>query len=213
MPFTLFVILIFSIVLIPIVVVLINLSAIMAWVSEKPPGFGENVLALVILIPAFTGLLLCLAVRIIVKKEEQYAVAAHERIKKENPPGYSWEKELRNISGMIDTINCSLEQIKGTSEEIVSLSHTIALINQDQDLKIAPPMVLPYKPLLCMDKFLEMPVSPEVLKIAIEKISQTTEYEVRNAPADKFQKPIPEKEVLSMLLNRLKTEQDFHISR
>jgi hypothetical protein len=185
----------------------------MAWVSEKPPVFGENSLVLVILIPALAGLLLCLGIGIITKKEEQYALAAHERMKKENPPAYSWEKDLRNVSVLIEAINCSLEHIKGASEEIVSLSQTIALINQDQDLKIAPPMILPDKPLLCMDKFLEMPVSPEVLKIAIEKISQTEEQGADNAHTDKFKNPIPEKEVLSMLLSRLKIEQDFRISR
>jgi hypothetical protein len=183
----------------------------MAWVSEKPPWFEENPLGLVILIPVFAGLLLCLGIGIITKKEERDTLAAHERQKKEHPPACSWEKDLRNISTLIDAANDSLDNIKSTSQTIVSLSQTIALINQDRDIKISPPMIPPDKPLLCMDTFLEMPVSVEVLKIAVEKISQTAEYEVFNTQTDKFKNPIPEKEVLSMLLTRLKNEQDFHI--
>ncbi|MDR0688714.1 MAG: hypothetical protein LBG08_00395 [Spirochaetaceae bacterium] len=210
-PSVFFTILVFLVVLIPIAIVLINLQDIITWASRQS-FLGKNALALVALIPLLSGGLLCLGVGIITKREEQQALAAHERMKKENPPGYSGKNELRDISALIDGINLSLNHIKSSSEEILSLSKTITRTCQSMGIKkTAPPP--PVKALLCTDKFLEMPVSPEALTMAIEKINHTEERYTLQFNKDKFENPISEKEVLLMLLNRLKTEQNFHISR
>ena len=214
-PFVFFAILVFLIVLVPIVIVLINLSGIIAWAS-KQSFFGGNALALVALIPLLSGGLLCLGLGIITRREEKQALAAHERMKKEHPPGDFGENDLRDISALIDAVNLSLDQIKGSSEEILSLSKTISRACQNMGIKKTPPPLPappPVKALLATDKFLEMPVSPEALTMAIEKISHTEERYTLQLNKDKFEDPIPEKEVLVMLLNRLKIEQDFHISR
>jgi hypothetical protein len=206
--FIFFTSLVFLIILIPIVIILINLSGIITWIS-KQSFFGGDALVLVALIPLFSGALLCLALGIITKKEEQYTLAAHEQMKKENP-GYSGETELQNISALIDAISLSLDHIKDSSEEIRSMSKTIARTSQNMGIKKTLP---PNKTLLCTDKFLEMPVSPEALTMAIEKIYQTEEQKACKLSKDKFKNPISEKEVLCMLLSHLKIEQDFHIFR
>jgi hypothetical protein len=185
----------------------------MTWIS-KQSFFGGNPLVLVALVPLISGGLLCLGLTIITKKEEQYTLAAHERMKKEHPPGCSGETELQNISALIEATNRSLHRIKDSSQEILAMSKTISQARQNLDIKKpSPPTPLPLKALLCTDKFLEMPVSPEALTMAIEKINQTEEQKVRETNNDTYKSPIPEREVLFTLLNRLKIEQDFHIFR
>jgi hypothetical protein len=192
---------------------LINLSDIITWISKRS-FLGGNALVLVALVPLISGGLLCLGLAIITKKEEQYTLAAHERMKKEHPSDYSGEKELRDISALIEATNRSLHRIKNSSQEILSMTKTIAQARQNLGIKQpSPPTPLPLKTLLCTDKFLEMPVSPEALTMAIEKINQTEEQQVYETNNDTYKNPISEREVLFTLLNRLKIEQDFHIFR
>jgi hypothetical protein len=212
-PFIFFMILVFLIVLIPIVIVLINLSGIMTWASNQS-FFGGNALALAALIPLLSGVLLCLGLGVITKREEQRDLAAHERMQKERPPGGFGENDLRDISVLIDAISLSLDHIKSSSEEIRSLSKTITRTCQNMGIKkAAPPALPPVQALLGTDKFLEMPVNPETLTMAIEKINHTGDRPDFQFGKDKFENPISEKEVLFMLIKRLRIEQNFHISR
>jgi hypothetical protein len=210
-PFAFFTILVFLIVLIPIGILLLNLPGIITWVSRSS-FFGGNALVLVALIPLLSGVLLCVGLGIITKREEKYTLEDHEQMKKENPAGDFGENDLENISTLIDAIGLSLDHIKSRSEEILSLSKTITRASQNMDIKKPLPPAFP----LCTDKFLEMPVTPEALTMAMAKIYQTEQTEEQKTFKPNkcsFKKPISEKEVLHMLLARLRIERDFHISR
>ncbi|MDR2631601.1 MAG: hypothetical protein LBC60_11830 [Spirochaetaceae bacterium] len=197
-PFVAFAVLIFLIVLIPIVLILLNLPTIITWFTNKPFIFGGNTLVLVVLIPVLSGFLVCLGMAIISREEEKYTLAAHELLKRKSP-GVSGEKELREISALIEAINGSLERLKDSTKEIIALSKKITPSRQDPAVKVSPASIV-----------LEMPVTTESLKIMTEKINQTIEYRLFTANADKFKTPILEKDVLYMLINRLKNEQDFN---
>jgi hypothetical protein len=212
-PFIFFTILVFLIVLLPIVIILISLSDIIAWASAQSFG-GMNILVLAALIPLLSVVLLCLGLGIITRREEQRALAAHERMKRAHPPGCFGENDLRDIDALIDALTLSLDKIKSSSQEIRSLSKTITRTCQNMGIKkTALPALPPVKHLLGMDKFLEMPGSPEALTMTIEKLNHAGDRDDLQCNKDKFENPIPEKEVLFTLLNRLRIEREFRISR
>jgi hypothetical protein len=157
-PFVFFTVLVFLIVLIPIFILLLNLPGIITWVSGSS-FFGGNALVLVALIPLLSGVLLCVGLGIITKKEEQYTLAVHEQMKKEIPSGDFGEHDLENISALIDAIGLSLDHIKSRSEEILSLSKTIVLAGQNMGIKKTLPPALP----LCAELYLNFSGSPLII--------------------------------------------------
>ncbi|MFP3091082.1 hypothetical protein LQZ21_12230 [Treponema sp. TIM-1] len=203
MPFAVFAVLIFLIVLLPVVLILLNLPGIVTWVSKTSAFFGGNTLMLVALIPVVCGLLLFGGMVIITKKEEKLILADHERMKKSCE--FSGEKELQDISTLIDAVKGSLDHIQRSSQEILSLSKKItqisrqftppvagdaaAIPNENSDLKKLPP---PLFPLICPEYTDTLP-------------------EIPRTPEDRLFKADPGKEVWYMLFKQLKIEQEFNI--
>ncbi|MDR2068368.1 MAG: hypothetical protein LBP71_00680 [Spirochaetaceae bacterium] len=204
MPFGFFVVLIFLMVLVPVVLILINLSGMITWVSRKASFFGGNALLLVVLIPIVCGLLLFLGVIIITKKEEKITLAAHERMKK-SPPGFSWEKELRNISTLIDAVGGSLDHIQNASKDILSMSEkinqqfrpqgerTVSPPDDDSGLKKLPP---PSSPPVWVNKLPEIPRTAGAFKTTGPSqnfsFGKPADLEGESGPFAVFSKAFPE---------------------
>jgi hypothetical protein len=78
-----------------------------------------------------------LGIVIITKKEEKITLAAHERMKKSSQ-GFSGEKELEDISVLIETMKGSLEHIQRASRDIVVLSKKMKNLSASLDQTYLP---------------------------------------------------------------------------